>query len=91
MASCAARAFIKLGIKGATVLTASMASSRPNKGRVSFPDWTPLIPIVSADFFQRVPFTPSAASKAGIQHITRTLVMEWSHGIRVSSCQVAWA
>jgi hypothetical protein len=30
-ARCAARAFIKLGIKGAIVFTASMASYRPNK------------------------------------------------------------
>lgn len=32
-ARCAARAFIKLGIKGAIVFTASMASYRPNKVR----------------------------------------------------------
>jgi NAD(P)-dependent dehydrogenase (short-subunit alcohol dehydrogenase family) len=37
-ARCAARAFIKLGIKGAIVFTASMASYRPNKVWVSVPD-----------------------------------------------------
>lgn len=36
-ARCAARAFIKLGIKGAIVFTASMASYRPNKVRFTSP------------------------------------------------------
>lgn len=63
-----------------------MASYRPNEDRFSFPDWTPLIPIVSADFCQRVLSTRSGASKAGIQHMTRTLAMQWSQfGIRVNS------
>ena len=36
-ARCAARAFIKQGVKGSIVFTASMASYRPNKVCVSSP------------------------------------------------------
>lgn len=82
-ARAAARAFIKQGIKGSVVFTASMASYRPNKVCIC-----PLIPhkIGTKDPSQRVPSAPYGASKAGIRNMTHTLAMEWAqHGIRVNS------
>lgn len=82
-ARAAARAFIKQGIKGSVVFTASMASYRPNKVCV-YPSNSHAI--CTDDPFQRVPSAPYGASKAGIRNMTHTLAMEWAqHGIRVNS------
>ncbi|KAI1097277.1 hypothetical protein F4804DRAFT_183240 [Jackrogersella minutella] len=73
-ARAAARAFIRLNIKGSVmflniqgsvVFTASMASYRPNKC---------------------VPSAPYGASKPGVRNMTHTLAMEWAkYRIRVNS------
>lgn len=83
-ARAAARAFIRLGIKGSVVFTASMASYRPNKACPHL-SYFPFRMILT-DSLQRVPSTPYGASKAGIRNMTHTLAMEWAqYGIRVNS------
>jgi NAD(P)-dependent dehydrogenase (short-subunit alcohol dehydrogenase family) len=67
-ARVAARAFIKLGIKGSIVFTASMASYRPNKVNTSFTSsfygfsilttlFSPLCPLTSQSPFFSTPLT----------------------------------
>lgn len=83
-ARAAARAFIRLGIKGSVVFTASMASYRPNKACPHLPCFS--FKTMLTSLFQRVPSTPYGASKAGIRNMTHTLAMEWAqYGIRVNS------
>ncbi|KAJ5437880.1 uncharacterized protein N7458_008878 [Penicillium daleae] len=79
-ARCAARAFIKLGINGSIVFTASMASYRPNKVCSFYP------PHLTSYYDGACHLPPYGASKAGIRNMTHTLAMEWApHGIRVNS------
>jgi NAD(P)-dependent dehydrogenase (short-subunit alcohol dehydrogenase family) len=86
-ARAAARAFIKLGIKGSIVFTASMASYRPNKVitllEFSVHDTEDPRQLI---IIQRVPSAPYGATKAGVRNMTHTLAMEWAqYGIRVNS------
>ncbi|KAL4886963.1 hypothetical protein BJY04DRAFT_212931 [Aspergillus karnatakaensis] len=88
-ARAAAKAFIKQGVKGSVVFTASMASYRPNK--VAFQPFLARVigfkeSLTNNDYLQRVPSAPYGASKAGVRNMTHTLAMEWAqYGIRVNS------